>query len=176
MAEAPRAEVHADPDMVFLIGEQVDVVIAAADRAELLARLGAQAIALVPVRHRVPSRILEKRIVGRRVVSAVPQTHTERQRRLDLVGQLAQPRLDLRQLQIGADRGVAAGDVESHPYDRDLVAVRRHATDRHDIPQVSVGHERGPLGAARDIAQLVQRVGLMRTKDLSVSHCVVFPL
>src|SRR6059036_2874656 len=46
----------------------VDVVIAAADRAELLARLGAQAVALVPVRHRIPGRILEERIVGRRVV------------------------------------------------------------------------------------------------------------
>src|SRR5207249_6904143 len=45
-AKPTRAEVHADPDSGLVIGEHVDIVIAAADGAELLARLGAQAIAL----------------------------------------------------------------------------------------------------------------------------------
>src|SRR5437667_3169121 len=166
-SEAARAEVDADPDLVFLISEHVHVVIARADGAELLARLGTQTVALVPVRHRVPGRILEQRIVGGRIVRAVPQAHAERQRGLNLVGQLTQPPppLDLRQLQIGADRSVAAGDIESHADHGDLVAVRRDAADRHDIAQMPVRHERGALGAARDIAQLLQSVGLVRAED-----------
>src|SRR5687768_647300 len=38
MAEASRAEVNADPDIAMFVLEEVDVVIAAADRAELLTR------------------------------------------------------------------------------------------------------------------------------------------
>ena len=35
MAEPARAEVHANPDAVLLVGEEVDVVVAAADGAKL---------------------------------------------------------------------------------------------------------------------------------------------
>ena len=170
VAKAARAKVHADPDSGLVIGEHVDIVIAAADGAELLARLGAQAIALVAIADRVPRGILEQRIVRRRIVRAVPATDPERQRRLNLVGQLAQPDLDRGQLEIGADRRVAAGDVEPHAHDRHLVPIRGDATDRHDISQVPIRHERGTLGAARDIAQLLESVGLVRAENLDVSH------
>src|SRR5690625_5571009 len=40
MTEAAAAEVHAHPDAVLLIHEQVDVMVAAANRAELLAGEG----------------------------------------------------------------------------------------------------------------------------------------
>src|SRR5204863_6934425 len=112
VAEPARAEMHADPDVVILIGEHVDVVVARANRAELLTGLGTQAVALVPVRHGVPRGILEQRIARRRVAGAILQADAERQRGLNLIGELAQPSLQLRQRHVGADRGVAAGDVE----------------------------------------------------------------
>src|SRR5204862_5995557 len=60
VAEAARAEMHADPDTIFLVGKHVDVVIARAHGAELLARLAAQAVALLLVGHGFPRRILEQ--------------------------------------------------------------------------------------------------------------------
>src|SRR2546425_3208539 len=66
--EAARAEMHADPDAVGLVGEHVHVVVAAADRAELAPRLGAQPVALGAVRQGFPRRVLEQRVVRGRVV------------------------------------------------------------------------------------------------------------
>ncbi len=42
MTETTRAEVHADPDAVLLVDEDVDVVVAAADGSELRVRLVTQ--------------------------------------------------------------------------------------------------------------------------------------
>src|SRR5205814_2094816 len=39
----------------------------------------------------------------------------------------------------------------------------------HHVAQVTVRHQRGTLGAARDIAQLLERVGLVRTENLDVT-------
>ena len=56
MPEPAAAEVHADPDRVRLVGEDVDVVIAAADRAELRARLARAALRVrAPAAHPTPS-------------------------------------------------------------------------------------------------------------------------
>ncbi len=70
-----------------------------------------------------------------------------------------------RLVQVGADGGVAAGDVEADAHDRHLVAIGGDATDRHDVPHVSVGHQRGPLGALRHILQLTDRQLVVFPKD-----------
>ena len=49
---------------------------------------------------------------------------------------------ELRQREIGPDRCVAARDVESDADDRHLLAIGRDAADGHDVPNVSVGHQR----------------------------------
>src|SRR5205823_5462551 len=107
---------------------------------------------------------------GGRVVRAIPETNTEGERRLNLIGERAQAALNLRQLEIGPDRGVAAGDIESHTHDRHLVSIRGHAANRHDIAHVPIGHQRRALRSARHIAQLLERVRLVRTENLNVSH------
>ena len=154
VSKAARTEVHADPDAVCFVGEYIDVVVARADGAELLARLGPQPVALVAVGDRLPRRILKQWITLWRIPRAVLQTHTKRERALNFVGQLAHAALDLRQHQIGADRGVAAGDVEAHADDGDLVAICRDAADRHDVAEVAVGHEGRPFGAAGHVLEL----------------------
>ena len=68
-------------------------------------------------------------------------------------------------MQVGADRRVAARDVEADADDRDLIAVRGDAANGHDIADVAVGHERGSLGATGDILQLGDRVRLVLAED-----------
>jgi hypothetical protein len=65
------------------------------------------------------------------------------------------------QREVGPDRRVAAGNVEADADDRHLVAIRRHAADRHHVAEMPVGHQRRPCGAAGDILELRQRVRLM---------------
>ena len=169
-AEAARAEVHADPHVVRLVGEHVHVVVAAAHGAELVARLGAQPFPLVLARQRVPRRIREQRVVAGRVAGAVLPSHAERDRILNGVGQLGESRSQPRRGQVGADRGVAARDVEPDSHHGHLVAVRGHAADRHDVPEVPIGHERRALGPARHVAQLGQRLRLVGPENLRLGH------
>src|SRR5690348_6554344 len=75
--EPAAAEVHAHPDVAALVGEHVHIVVAASDRAELVPRLGAQPLALVLARQRVPRRMLEQRMIRGRVVGAVVSAHAE---------------------------------------------------------------------------------------------------
>ena len=68
VAEAARAEVNADPDAVQLVGEQVDEVVAGADRAELGARQVAERGRLRDVPGRV---VVEQLVIDRlRVLAA----------------------------------------------------------------------------------------------------------
>src|SRR6266513_1164544 len=52
----------------------------------------------------------------------------------------------------------------------DTWSVRGHAADRHDVPEVPIGHERGALGPARHVAQLGQRLRLVGPEDLRLGH------
>src|SRR5438477_3687681 len=171
MSQAPAAEMHAHPHGRVLVGEHVHVVVAAAHRTELVASLGAKAVALVPSRHRAPRRMLEQRMIRRRIVGPVVAPHAERDRALDLVRQELQVRpLVLVQAPVGTNRGIAARDVEPHPHDAHLVAVRRHATDRHHVPEMAISHERDALRAARHVAQLLERLGVVRSEDHGLVH------
>ena len=66
-------------------------------------------------------------------------------------------RAEVRQLRVGANRGVAARDVEADADDGDLVVVGGDAADGHDVADVAVGHQRDALGARGDVVQLLQR-------------------
>src|SRR4029079_13892628 len=60
VAEAPAAEVDADPDDPLFVFENIDIMVGTADRAELLARLRPQ---LAEVPHVTPVRVVEERVV-----------------------------------------------------------------------------------------------------------------
>ena len=72
--------------------------------------------------------------------------------------------------EIGPDRRIAAGDVEPDADDGDLLAIGGNAANRHDVTEVTVGHQRGPLGAARDVLELRQGLWLMLSKDSELAH------
>jgi hypothetical protein len=73
-------------------------------------------------------------------------------------GDLPLVRAEVGQAQVGADGGVAAGDVEAHADHGDLVAVRGHPADRHHVAHVAVGHQRGTLGARGHVLELAEGV------------------
>src|SRR5205807_1229263 len=85
MPKAARAEMHPDPDGVILVREDVDVMIARADGAELSARLGEESFCLRLTREQRPGVAREERIVDRRIVGGVRAADAEAHRRRDLV-------------------------------------------------------------------------------------------
>ena len=173
VAEAAAAEMHAYPHVTALVGEDVHVVVAAPHGAELVAGLGAQAVALVPPGHCLPARIVEEGMVGGRVVRAVGAAHAEGDGVLDLVGQAFELGAgELLEAAIGADRRVAACDVEPHAHDAHLVAIGGHAADRHHVPQVPVRHERDALGPGGDVAQLGEGFLFVGAENGGLSHAV----
>src|SRR5262249_5672286 len=104
VAEPARAEVHANPDPVLLVGEKIDVVIAGADSAELLAshffqrRYGTG----------LPRIALEQRMVDAFVVAAAdPEADRAPDVVHDALNVFAQPFAR----HVNTDGLVAAGDV-----------------------------------------------------------------
>lgn len=174
MPEPTAAEVHADPDGARLVHEDVDVVVAAADRAELAARLGPQRLA-VRGGHGVPGVVREERVVHGGIVGAVLPADAEAHRRRDLVGDRHERALllllvgtEVREGEVRADRGVAAGDVEADTDDRDEVAIGRDAADRHDVAHVTVRHEGGIHRLLAHLFELEEGLLLVLTEDLHV--------
>ena len=172
MTEAARAKVDADPDPVPFVGEDIDVVVARSHRSQLPARLF-QERAPVASGHGLPGRVREERVVGGRVGRPVDPPYPEGQSRLDLVAepfqgaaQSASPAGKVAQAQIGADSGVSTGDVEPDARDAHLVVVRGDATDGHYVAEVTVGHQRGVVGALCDADELRQRLVLVLSEYL----------
>ncbi len=106
------------------------------------------------VRHGVPRGVREQRMIHRRVVRAIlpPDAETDRggnvvgnsaQRAANFVGGIA----ELREREVGANRRVAARDVEPDADDGHLLVVRSHSANGHDVPDVPVRHERRGRGA-----------------------------
>ena len=109
VAEPSRAEMDADPDVSLGVLEQVDVVIAAADGAELLTGELQESTLFADRRCGDP---LENRMIGNRVVVGAADPETDPA--LDLSRQ-PPPVADVRRAEIGPRREVAAGDVVSDP-------------------------------------------------------------
>jgi len=126
VAEAARAEVHADPDGALLVLHQVDVVVARADRAELRRR----ELDELALRREVGSTDL----VEHRMVHALLRGHAHAERvpardlahdRLD-----AAERVEVVAREVRARRLVAAADVVADTRRRDEALVRDAAADR----------------------------------------------
>ena len=141
MAEAARAEVDADPEAVVgLVAEEVDVVVAGADGAELLrGEPGELALRL----ELGGADRVDHLVVGGAAVAAAD---AERDPREDLVHDAREVGRDVGVGQAGADRVVAAADVEADAGGADVVAVGDDAADRHGVAEVAVGAE-DALGA-----------------------------
>ncbi len=149
---------HADPDTVLLVGEKVDVVVAAADRAEL------RAGGILELRSHVdvPRRVVIEQLMIHidLVLSADPErqiveyeVHDRRDVLPDLVG-------------IGIQQHglVATGNVVSNAGRAHHPVVGDHATDRHGIPEMMIGHQRNAFRILLAVDDLVDRV-LLRLSE-----------
>ena len=120
-----------------------------------------------------PRRVFEQRMVHRRVVGAVlpPDAEADESSAISSASAAERARTfapvaaELREREVGADRGVAAGDVEADTDHGDLVAVRGHAADRHDVAEMTVGHQRRTHGPRRHVLQLTDRQLVMVPED-----------
>src|SRR5258708_17703267 len=142
MAQAAAAEVHADPNEAVIIPHQVDVVISAADRAEL--RTG-----LLPIGFhvgRLPGfGIVEKLMPDTLVIgpsdaerngpSHVPDDGA------DFVG-------DRREGRIDPHRHVATADVEADAGNADLLLVRHNAADWLGLAEAAIRADHAGDGVA----------------------------
>jgi hypothetical protein len=117
-------------------------------------------------------------MIRRGVVGPVAPAHAERDGALNLVrqeveigpGVLVQP-------PIGANRRVAARDVEPDAHHAHLIAIGGDAADRHHVPEMAVRHERHPLRAARHVAQLLEGLLVVGTENHRLTHASPsFPL
>ncbi len=131
--ETARAEMDADPQPAVVVAEEVDVVIAGADRPELICR----ELPEIALRHEVGvSNGVEHRVIDRLVVRAA---HPERDPRDDLVHDGRDGNV------VGAEvcphRLVPAADVVADSGRRDVVAVGDDAADRLRVADVRIRAE-----------------------------------
>jgi len=172
VAEATRAEVDANPDAILLVDEEVDVVVAAADGAELrvglvlqgLGGFGGPAFVGVDDKGRV------------RVVLGVAPADAEGERVPDVVHDAVDVLANLGGGDVETHGLVAAGDVEADGGGRDAGLGRDDAADRDAVAEMSVGHEGEVVGGAGADARLFEGVGFVVAPDgdfVDVLHWVV---
>src|SRR5262249_18431612 len=165
VAEAARAEVNADPYIAVLVLEQVDIVVARADSAELRARH----LLEVTDAGILPQRTVEDFVVDRlRVGATKPEAHLLG----DVVGDHRHTLADVLVLEVHTARHVAAADIEADARDRHMLLVGDHAADRLRIAEVAVGAEHAARNAADAHAapHLLDGALVMLTVDLQVCH------
>jgi hypothetical protein len=112
-------------------------------------------------------------VVDRRVVILIRgAAHAEPDCRRDLIGEFTERRNDPVGGQVGLDRRVAARDVYADADGTDLIPVRRHATDGHDVAHVPIGHQRDPLRVPRHVLELGQRLLVVFPEDPHASSVI----
>jgi hypothetical protein len=139
VAEAAASEMDGDPDPSRLVLEDVDVVVAAADRAELLPREVEQR-ALAADRRRVNP--VEHRVSANR--PPVLLTDAEADAPLDLIAdplQLVVP--EVGRIEVRANGQVAARDVVADSRRGHVILVADDPADRHRVAEMAVGTENG---------------------------------
>ena len=141
MAESARSEMDADPDPVRFIGENIDVMIASADRAELSRG------SLLQLSHwrQTPGGIVKKLVVDPFLTRLAD---AERNVANNVIHDLFDRRGNLREGGVGSDGEISAGDVEADAGKRNLICVSNDAPDRLGIALVTVRAENAALAAS----------------------------
>ena len=172
VAEPARSEMHADPDPAVLVLEQIDIVIARADRAELVTR---HALEFPDLWNLVPKRAIEELVLD---VLGVAPADSER----DVLGDVGENRPDFVgdrvSLHVEAHRHVAAADVEADAAHRYMLFVGDHTTDRLRITKVAVGaeHAAGDAADRHAPSHLLFRVLVVVSEDFEPGHWSALPL
>ena len=113
--------------------EEVDVVVARPDGAQLVARFRLVRLHVGAV----PSLVIVEEVVLDALL--VHPAHTERDRRHDLAVDVRDPIGDRVERCVQPHGQVAAADVEAHARDADLTLVGDHAADRLSVAEMAVG-------------------------------------
>src|SRR5262245_50137338 len=165
VSEAARAEVHTDPNKALLVLEEIDIVVAGPDGAELIARQ----LLEIGDTGRIPEGRIEQLVIDLHRV-ALPDAEADRAADIVEIGLGA--RRDVGVLRIEPDGHVAACDVEADTADGDVFFVGDHAADRVGVAEVAVGAQHTLHGAADRHAalHLGERLGLVLPVDLDVAH------
>src|SRR5205085_3667953 len=142
VTESARTKMHAHPNSVLFIGENIDVMVPASDRAELIDR------GLLQLAHRrqLPRRIVEQLVIDSRFAFLAD---AEGNIAHDIVHDFFHRRRDLRSSRVGANGEIAAGDIEADTGEPDLVRVSYYAADRLRVTFVAVRAQDRPLAARR---------------------------
>src|SRR4051794_32969551 len=106
VSEPAGAEMHTHPDSIFFVGKNIDVMIAAADRAELACRGRFQ----FAHRGHLPRRIVEEFVIDPRLAFL---TNAERNIADDVVHDFLHRRRDLDAGSVRSYGEVATGDIEA---------------------------------------------------------------
>ena len=171
VTEAARTEMHTDPDQTFLVLEQIDVVVAGTDGAELVAR---HALEVLDRLDFLPERAVEQRVIDLfRIAAAKPET--------DVGGDLVEDRPDaVRDALLGhveLHRHVAASDVETDARHRDVLFICNDATNRLRIAEMAVRAQHAADHAAELHAAGHLRLGaiVVIAENLHLRHSVRAP-
>src|SRR3954452_2818522 len=165
VAEAARAEVDAHPEPAVLVGQEVDVVVAAADGAELVGR---EVVELALRGEGGGADLVEHGVVG---ALAFVAPDAERDAARDLVHDARD--VDVVHAQVRHRAADATGDVVADAGRRDVLRVRDHPTDRLAVPDMAIGQDRGAHGIARLCAarQLLDRALVHVAADRDLRSC-----
>jgi hypothetical protein len=166
MAEPARAEMHADPDEAVLVLEQVDIVVARSDGAELVARHRLEMARI----GRAPRLVVVEQIMldALRIDAADAEADVA----ADVGEDGPDPVVDRGALHVEANRHVAAADVVADAADRDMLLIGDHAADRLRVAQMPVGAQHAADHAADTHAARHLRLGarVMLAEDLELCH------
>ena len=151
VSETARAEVNANPHPLLFVHQNIHVMVAAADGAELLAGHGFQRA------HRVqlPGVVVKQFVVHRH---AIFLADAEGEVFKNGVHNAANIAAHIGGLCIGQNGLVATSNVKADTGRADLVAVGHHAADGHGVALVVIGHQRHARSRARATLDLAQRV------------------
>jgi hypothetical protein len=134
VSQSAGAEVHADPHAVLFIGEEIDVVISAANRAQLLAshfleRCNGFAF---------PGSAIKQGVIDPFCVAA---SHAEANRVPDLVHDFLDGGAKGGSRHVEQNGFVATGDIVANAAGTDGVSIGDDSADGHGVTLVVVGHQ-----------------------------------
>lgn len=149
MPEAAGSKVNADPNSRKLIVEDIDIVVAASDGAQLLTRhLLQRSEGANP-----PFVAIEERVV---YAFVIPPAHAQANDANNLVHDRRNAVLYVREGRVRKHRLIPAADVKPHARGADRIPVGSDASDGHRVAFMMIGHHGnlvGGLGASLDLSK-----------------------
>src|SRR5215831_15973856 len=169
VAQSTRPKMHANPDPVLLVREKIDIMISAANGAELFGRHRFQ----IADRFDLPRRIFEQFVFDTRFAFA---SDPERNVSYYVVHDFVDLGREFFAFRVGQNCQIAAGDVEPDAAQRDFIFVSDNAANRLRVTLMAIGAKHAALTAGRDTGfDLLDRRSVVLPENLRRSaHAVTY--